>query len=271
MGLLSFGLPWPLGPLRDLNLELRDESRVARSGGAFQMSDETTVKTWWEGSGNPLVFDTRRQSALNQALRAWELEEVAPLRYCWHSGTAGIDGLSLLDAPVATAMRGWLAVLALATLTLLIGLKLRWKRSEDDEDMPEDEEVQYGDPAEHDAAVRQLFFLVLAAVAVPIATLVLQQRQLLYRPEVSGRPRVASGVRSSPSAWGLQYESYFIRSRDGTKLHAWLLGLQKQGERRQPAILFFHSNAGDISQRLDFFKRCCRNLDASQKHCGLAE
>jgi len=98
-------------------------------------------------------------------------------------------------------------------------------------------------------------------VAVPIATLVLQQRQLLYRPEVSGRPRVASGVRSSPSAWGLQYESYFIRSRDGTKLHAWLLGLQKQGERRQLAILFFHSNAGDISQRLDFFKRCCRNLD----------
>ncbi|CAE7738389.1 WAV2 [Symbiodinium sp. CCMP2592] len=158
-------------------------------------------------------------------------------------------------------MRGWLAVLALATLTLLIGLKLRWKRSEDDEDMPEDEEVQYGDPAEHDAAVRQLFFLVLAAVAVPIATLVLQQRQLLYRPEVSGRPRVASGVRSSPSAWGLQYESYFIRSRDGTKVHAWLLGLQKQGERRRPAILFFHSNAGDISQRLDFFKRCCKNLD----------
>ncbi|OLP89936.1 Alpha/beta hydrolase domain-containing protein 13 [Symbiodinium microadriaticum] len=35
----------------------------------------------------------------------------------------------------------------------------------------------------------------------------------------------------------------------------------KQEERRRPAILFFHSNAGDISQRLDFFKRCCRNLD----------
>ncbi|CAE7903692.1 unnamed protein product, partial [Symbiodinium microadriaticum] len=76
--------------LRDLHLELRDESRVARSGGAFRMSDETTVKTWWEGSGNPLVFDTRRQSPLNQALRVWEFEEVAPLRYWSRSPIASL-------------------------------------------------------------------------------------------------------------------------------------------------------------------------------------
>ncbi|CAE7239526.1 WAV2 [Symbiodinium natans] len=35
----------------------------------------------------------------------------------------------------------------------------------------------------------------------------------------------------------------------------------KQEEKRRPAVLFFHSNAGDIAQRLDFFKRCCRHLD----------
>lgn len=108
--------------------------------------------------------------------------------------------------------------------------------------------------------LQRIVVLLLAVIGGPLVMIVLQQRSILYRPEVAGR-RISTGQKANPVAWGLDYESFFFTSRDGTKLHAWLLSSRKEVEVKKPAILFFHSNAGDIPQRLDFFSRMCRQLN----------
>lgn len=83
--------------------------------------------------------------------------------------------------------------------------------------------------------------LLCAVIFAPLAMIVLQQRKILYRPEVAGR-RVSTGHKMNPGAWGLEHQSFFLSSRrdvlsaiharsgrDGTKLHAWLLYLQNLG------------------------------------------
>ncbi|GFH28541.1 peptidase_S9 domain-containing protein [Haematococcus lacustris] len=55
-----------------------------------------------------------------------------------------------------------------------------------------------------------------------------------------------------------------ITTRDGVRLHAWLLGLApwaQQHRRNRPVILFFQENAGDMSFRLPFLRTMMRRLD----------
>lgn len=81
-----------LKPLEDVRLEVRNATAVARSGGAFHVAttdradsgstgdgdraassrgcrQDPTLDAWRRGAGAPLVFDTRRGSALHAALR----------------------------------------------------------------------------------------------------------------------------------------------------------------------------------------------------------
>eukprot|EP00933_Yihiella_yeosuensis_P053728 TRINITY_DN52021_c0_g1_i1.p1 TRINITY_DN52021_c0_g1~~TRINITY_DN52021_c0_g1_i1.p1 ORF type:complete len:450 (+),score=93.55 TRINITY_DN52021_c0_g1_i1:46-1395(+) len=82
-------LPRPLSSLSSQGplLELREGVSVARSGGSFFAGNrQVGVVDWWNGAGNPLIFDTRRSSLLHQSLRGWTLgDEAAPqvLRYRW--------------------------------------------------------------------------------------------------------------------------------------------------------------------------------------------
>eukprot|EP00435_Cladocopium_sp_Y103_P032452 s2342_g8.t1 len=108
--------------------------------------------------------------------------------------------------------------------------------------------------------LQRIVLLLLAVIGGPLVMIILQQRSILYRPEVAGR-RISTGQKANPLAWGLDHEGFFFTSRDGTKLHAWLLYSRKEVKVKKAAILFFHSNAGDIPQRLDFFSRMCRQLN----------
>jgi fermentation-respiration switch protein FrsA (DUF1100 family) len=51
----------------------------------------------------------------------------------------------------------------------------------------------------------------------------------------------------TPRAWGLEYEDVFIHTEDGIKLHGWYIPMPGA----KHTVLFFHGNAGNISQRGD--------------------
>lgn len=154
-------------------------------------------------------------------------------------------------------MSSFVAVCFLGVATFLLGLQLSIPRA-DFEDLED-----FDDDADYNSWIsmcQKFLILLMAVILVPLAMIVLQQRNILYRPIVAGR-RVSIGHKSNPAAWGLEHEGFFLSSRDGTKLNAWLLYPQKGAQTKRPALLFFHSNAGDIPQRLDFFSQLCRQLN----------
>jgi len=150
-------------------------------------------------------------------------------------------------------------VCLLSSLTVVF-LLLQWpnEANPDEWNAFSDEEVEHS--FSWMSMLRRILLLLLTVIGGPLALMVLQQRQILYRPEVA-RMRVSRGQKSKPMSWGLEHEEFFLSSRDGTKLHTWLLYSQREAKAPRPAVLFFHSNAGDIPQRLDFFSRLCRHLD----------
>ena len=70
--------------------------------------------------------------------------------------------------------------------------------------------------------------------------------RLLYHPE---QPPTSRVYVPSPSMVGLTFESVFIKSRDSTRVHMFLVK-QQPPERvsRAPTLLFFHGNAGNIGE-----------------------
>ena len=68
------------------------------------------------------------------------------------------------------------------------------------------------------------------------------QARLLYFPDQPGRHHV-----HVPTDIGLQYESVRITTADGITLDGWFVPADKA----RGVILFFHGNAGNISDRLD--------------------
>ena len=50
---------------------------------------------------------------------------------------------------------------------------------------------------------------------------------------------------ASPADWNMQYEDVLFRSQDGTTLHGWYIPNQASNS----VVLFFHGNAGNMSQR----------------------
>jgi len=70
--------------------------------------------------------------------------------------------------------------------------------------------------------------------------------RLLYHPDQPTHSRVFI---PSPSIFNLPFENLFIKSRDGTELHMFLIK-QNSGSERAPTIMFLHGNAGNIGHRL---------------------
>eukprot|EP00928_Gymnodinium_smaydae_P037884 TRINITY_DN26242_c0_g2_i1.p1 TRINITY_DN26242_c0_g2~~TRINITY_DN26242_c0_g2_i1.p1 ORF type:complete len:371 (-),score=15.24 TRINITY_DN26242_c0_g2_i1:74-1186(-) len=123
-----------------------------------------------------------------------------------------------------------------------------------------DEDDSSGDPSDSQVyGLTMLALFVLLHLVAVVAYLASKQRSLLYKPEGSTGKRVSSGPSAHPKMWGLTHSEIVITSFDDTRLHAWLLHMPDVQEPR-PTILFLHSNAGDISQRLHFFMRLCKEL-----------
>ena len=70
---------------------------------------------------------------------------------------------------------------------------------------------------------------------------------LLYYPE---QPTSSRLYVDSPSSFSLQHESIFIRSHDGTQLHAQFIRQPPHLAATAPTFVFFHGNAGNIGHRL---------------------
>ena len=80
------------------------------------------------------------------------------------------------------------------------------------------------------------------AYAALLLALYLGQTSLLYLPDIPSRT-----LETSPTDIGLAYETVWLETSDGVRLHAWYL---PHAEARG-TVLFFHGNAGNISHRLD--------------------
>ncbi len=75
-----------------------------------------------------------------------------------------------------------------------------------------------------------------------LLALYLGQASLLYLPDIPAR-----ALQATPADIGLAYETVWLDSADGVRLHGWYL---PHAEPRG-TLLFFHGNAGNISHRLD--------------------
>ena len=73
--------------------------------------------------------------------------------------------------------------------------------------------------------------------------------RLLYHPE---QPPTSRVYVPSPSMVGLTFESVFVKGRDSTRVHMFLVK-QQPPERasRAPTLLFLHGNAGNIGELLN--------------------
>ena len=72
------------------------------------------------------------------------------------------------------------------------------------------------------------------------------QSRLIFFPE--------RDILMTPAELNLPYEDVFLHTRDGTRIHGWYV---RHGQPRA-TVLFFHGNAGNISQRLDSVERFYR-------------
>lgn len=89
----------------------------------------------------------------------------------------------------------------------------------------------------------QVLWTILAALCLLYAGMALLlyafQKHLIYFP--------TRHLAATPQDIGLGYEDVFFVTDDGYRLHGWYLPTDP----RQPTVLFFHGNAGNISHRLD--------------------
>ena len=96
-------------------------------------------------------------------------------------------------------------------------------------------------------------FVAVAAIVVALivgigALLIHNQEKLLYIPVVMGYKTVLDnpvGYRS-PAEYGYPYEDFYVKTRDGEKIHGWHIRRPSPGG----AILFCHENAGNIGLRV---------------------
>lgn len=96
-----------------------------------------------------------------------------------------------------------------------------------------------------------LFNLLITLVVVYLIVVFLVyagQSRLIYFPEIEQE------ISNKPSAIGLDYTSVNMATADGERLHGWWVSVPDA----KGAVLFFHGNAGNISQRINYlsmFKR----------------
>jgi len=65
------------------------------------------------------------------------------------------------------------------------------------------------------------------------------QNRLVYLPTKS--------LTALPDAYGLAYESISLKTSDGLKIHGWFLPAKNE----RSVLLFFHGNAGNLSDRIE--------------------
>lgn len=85
----------------------------------------------------------------------------------------------------------------------------------------------------------------LGAAGIYVALLLyayLRQTSKMYRPELPSR-----ALTGTPRDIGLTYEDVWPRAEDGVQLHGWYVPAAAS----RATVLYFHGNAGNISQRLD--------------------
>jgi uncharacterized protein len=99
--------------------------------------------------------------------------------------------------------------------------------------------------------MRMLFNLLITLVVVYLIVVFLVyagQSRLIYFPEIEQE------ISNKPSAIGLDYTSVNMATADGERLHGWWVSVPDA----KGTVLFFHGNAGNISQRINYlsmFKR----------------
>ncbi len=93
--------------------------------------------------------------------------------------------------------------------------------------------------------IRTLLLPVVGAYGVIALALFSFQSRMIYYPELPSRELL-----STPAQIGLEYESVYMNTADGLRLHGWFL--PARGARK--VLLFCHGNAGNISHRLDSLK-----------------
>jgi len=94
-------------------------------------------------------------------------------------------------------------------------------------------------------AVHALITIAAAAAALYVGLalwLYASQARLVYLPNLPSRALTAT-----PADIGLDYETVHLSTADGIQLYAWYVPAPAP----RATILFFHGNAGNISQRLD--------------------
>lgn len=96
-----------------------------------------------------------------------------------------------------------------------------------------------------------LVLLAVISVVALNAWVWLQQKAMLFLP--------MSGMVATPADWGMGYEEVTLQTKDGFKLYGWYI--PSTGSSR--VLLFFHGNAGNISNRgetLAIFHRLGLNI-----------
>ena len=55
-------------------------------------------------------------------------------------------------------------------------------------------------------------------------------------------------ITATPTKYGIEYQEIWFHARDGLDLNGWFI----PGDKDRPLVLFFHGNAGNISDNLDY-------------------
>lgn len=103
-----------------------------------------------------------------------------------------------------------------------------------------------------------------AGLAGVVALLLYQfQDKILYVPDISGMPKtpdknppgyVHPGEYTVGGSWSrnskdkIKYETHFVETSDGEKIHTWLM--LQEGSENLPTLIYFHGNAANMGFRL---------------------
>lgn len=88
---------------------------------------------------------------------------------------------------------------------------------------------------------------------IAVALLLLNGAMYLQQPAMIFFP--VAGVAQTPAEWGMAYEDVYLTASDQVRLHGWYIppgaGTAGNAPGAGKVLLFFHGNAGNISQRRD--------------------
>jgi abhydrolase domain-containing protein 13 len=94
------------------------------------------------------------------------------------------------------------------------------------------------------------------------------QDKMLYIPDIPGMPyhkpsQNPEGHRNPMDAGNVPYENVYVETKDGEKIHTWLM-IQEHKPEKKPTLIYFHGNAGNMGFRLpnsiNMFNRCDMNI-----------